>query len=63
MGGWVLEELEELELKQALQFSFGLGLCKKKTPKKKLRVECQLLSIENKGYKKGFFDVKLQPLL
>jgi hypothetical protein len=25
VGGW----LEELELKQALQFSFGLGLCKR----------------------------------
>ena len=24
MGGW----LEDLELKQAIQFSFGLGLCK-----------------------------------
>ena len=26
-GGWVGGWLEELELKQALQFSFGLGLC------------------------------------
>jgi hypothetical protein len=27
--GWVGGWLEELELKQALQFSFGLGLCNK----------------------------------
>ena len=61
MGGWVLEELE---LKQALKFSFGLGLCnilqandnkeenleKKKEPERKKK---DMVKRKVKGKKKG----------